>query len=144
MANAATAAAFWLSLVSVDSLGTMLSLVALTGERVVGATGAKAVVQATRAARRRAMVWQFFILIFCICEKEERLTYICEYSYLVRMVYSLRYTDEDGYGFPFSKVIDGVIEPSSAVHITRSTGQRFQSPRFIALPYPNANHDNGT
>merc|ERR1719273_1308668 len=64
VAKAATAAAFWSFTEVSDSLGTAArGLTARTeGDRVVGATGAKAVVTATMAARRRATVWQLFIL----------------------------------------------------------------------------------
>lgn len=64
MANAATAAAFWSFAEVSESLGTAArGLMALTeGERVVEATGAKAEVQAMKAARRMATVWKFFIL----------------------------------------------------------------------------------
>lgn len=64
VAKAATAAAFWSLAEASESLGTAASgLIAFTeGERVVGATGAKAEAQAIRAAMRMATVWQFFIL----------------------------------------------------------------------------------
>jgi len=67
VANAAIAAAFLLSEVS-ESLGTAASaLTALTdGARVVGATGANAEAQATRATSRMATVWQFFIFYISV------------------------------------------------------------------------------
>ena len=76
VAKAATAAAFW-SLTEVsESLGTAAKgLTARTvGARVEGATGAKAVAHAMRAAKRMTTDWQFFILniLYSVEEKEQR------------------------------------------------------------------------